>query len=119
MLLVAGELHLGDTALEVLNIGTGPAPALYAINDFYQGLRAFSAQANECQRLYTPPPRLRSIEDSRRMVSRVHNLSESRVAPLPDALGCVLGDINTGYISNVHYFFVASTQLCSLTPLLA
>ncbi len=53
------------------------------------------------------------------MVSRVHNLSESRVAPLPDALGCVLGDINTGYISNVHYFFVASTQLCSLTPLLA
>jgi hypothetical protein len=81
VLLVAGELHLGDTALEVLNIGTGPAPALYAINDFYQELRAFSAQANECQRLYTPPPRLRSIEDSRRMVSRVHNLSESRVAP--------------------------------------
>jgi hypothetical protein len=74
-----------DTALPVLDIRTGPAPALYAINDFYQGLRAFSAQANECQRLYTPPPRLRSIEDSRRMVSQVHNLSEFTGRPGPFA----------------------------------
>jgi hypothetical protein len=73
-LLRATALPVRDTALDVLDVGTGPAPALYAVNDFFEELRVFAGEANDsCRRLLTPPPRLRSIERSRAMESSREN----------------------------------------------
>ena len=83
VLLRARALPVRDTALDVLDIGTGPAPALYAFNDFFEELRQFAGEATDCQRLGTPPPRLRSIERSTAMVRFVHNLSEFTGRPGP------------------------------------
>jgi hypothetical protein len=69
--------------IDVLDVGTGPAPALYAVNDFYEELRAFGIKTSECRHMAVPPPRLRSIESSRGMVSLVHNLSEFTRRPGP------------------------------------
>jgi hypothetical protein len=82
-LLRARALPVRDTALDVLDVGTGPAPALYAFNDFFEELRVFGGEATDCRRLRTPPPRLRSIEGSRAMVRLVHNLSEFTGRPGP------------------------------------
>jgi SAM-dependent methyltransferase len=82
-LLRARELPVRDTTLDVLDVGTGPAPALYAVNDFFEELRDFAGRATDCERLHTPPPRLRSIEASRGMVRLVHNLSEFTGRPGP------------------------------------
>jgi len=83
LLLRTGALPVRDTALDVLDVGTGPAPALYAFNDFFEELRFFAGVAADCGRLRTPPPRLRSVERSKAMVRLVHNLSESTGRPGP------------------------------------
>ena len=75
VLLRSGELPVRRT-LDTIDVGTGPAPALYAINDFYEELRGFAETYCECGALRTTPPRLRSIESSRAMVHLVHVLSE-------------------------------------------
>jgi hypothetical protein len=82
-LLRFGELVLRDIAIDVLDVGTGPAPALYAVNDFYEEMREFGGRTVECNRLMVPAPRLRSIESSRGMVTLVHNLSEFTGRPGP------------------------------------
>ena len=41
-------LPLGSQGVRVLDVGTGPAPALYAIDDFYSALDRF-AQESEIQ----------------------------------------------------------------------
>ena len=79
----AGNLPVRDSPLDVLDIGTGPASALYAVNDFFEELRAYSGRTRDCQRLKTPPPRLRSIEASEGMVRLVHRLSEITSRPGP------------------------------------
>jgi hypothetical protein len=81
--LKARVLPVRESALDVLDIGTGPAPALYAVNDFFEDLRAFAKQTTECRKLDTPPPILRSIESSRAMVHFVHRLSEITARPGP------------------------------------
>lgn len=83
ILLQTQDLPIRDASLDVLDVGTGPAPALYAVNDFFEELRHFSKSSNDCKRLATPPPRLRSIENSRAMVHLVHNLSEFTGRPGP------------------------------------
>jgi len=82
-LLIAGALPVRAAPLDVLDIGTGPAPALYAVNDFLEELRTFASQTDGCEALCTPVPRLRSIESSRNMVRLVHNLSEFTGRPGP------------------------------------
>jgi hypothetical protein len=82
-LLRVGALPVRETALDVLDVGTGPAPALYAVNDFFEEMRTFATGTADCQRLHTVPPRLRSIEDSKAMIHLVHNLSEFTGRPGP------------------------------------
>jgi hypothetical protein len=82
-LLRTRNLPVRDISIDVLDVGTGPAPALYAVNDFFEELRAFAQEAGDCQRLCTPAPRLRSVEDSTAMVRLVHNLSEFTRRPGP------------------------------------
>ncbi len=60
-----------------------PAPALYAINDFYEELRTFAGESSECGALGTARPTLRSIESSMAMVHLVHVLSELTGRPGP------------------------------------
>ena len=69
-LLRARELPIRRTALDVLDVGTGPAPALYAVNDFLEELRAFAQRCPAFGELLTPFQQLRSIEASRSMVAR-------------------------------------------------
>ena len=68
-------LPLGSQGVRVLDVGTGPAPALYAIDDFYSALGRF-AQESEIQDLCIPPPELGCIENSQAMVRFMHHFSE-------------------------------------------
>ena len=68
-------LPLGSQGVRVLDIGTGPAPVLYAIEDFYNTLHAF-AQESGIQDLCIPPPELDCIENSRSMNRFMHHFSE-------------------------------------------
>lgn len=59
----------------VLDIGSGPAPVLYAAANFYRQLSRF-AQAEGIERLVTPVPELQPIELSQDMCHFFHVLSE-------------------------------------------
>lgn len=59
----------------VLDIGSGPAPALYATADFYQALDSFAVK-HEVPRLAVPQLELHPIELSDAMCHFFHNLSE-------------------------------------------
>ena len=83
VLLRSGNLPVREVPLDTIDVGTGPAPALYAINDFYEELRGFAATWPDCSSLGTAPPTLQSIEKSREMVRLVHNLSEFTGRPGP------------------------------------
>ena len=67
-------LPLGVQGVRVLDIGTGPAPTLFAISDFYSALNMFAHEAG-IQRLYLPSPELNCIEKSHRMIDFVHYFS--------------------------------------------
>ncbi len=60
-LLDAGGLPMSDKGLEVLDVGTGPGPALYAVADFYQALQEF-AREKGYEWLVTPLPKLDGVE---------------------------------------------------------
>jgi len=68
-------LPLGDQGVRTLDIGTGPAPALYAIDDFYASLGEF-AQSNKVPELTIPESRLDCIENSKEMAHFIHHFSE-------------------------------------------
>jgi len=68
-------LPLGVNGVRVLDIGTGPAPALYAIDDFYAALTEF-AEEFEISELQLPPPQLACVERSQSMVWFFHSFSE-------------------------------------------
>jgi len=70
-----GILPLGERGLDILDIGTGPALALYAADDFYQLLSRF-AKIRGIDQLQIPPPRLNCIESSQPMIHFFHNFSE-------------------------------------------
>jgi len=74
-LLDAAVLPMSDKGLEVLDVGTGPAPALFAVSDFYQALQDFASEKGYAS-LVTPFPRLNTVESSRNMVHFIHHLSE-------------------------------------------
>jgi hypothetical protein len=68
-------LPLGVNGVRILDIGTGPAPALYAIDDFYAALRAFADESGVAE-LQLPPPQLACVERSQSMVRFFHSFSE-------------------------------------------
>ncbi|MFC1714629.1 hypothetical protein ACFL6S_13260 [Candidatus Poribacteria bacterium] len=68
-------LPLSDQGINVLDIGTGPAPALYAVSDFYQALHLY-AEDVDCPELAIPQPELGSVESSYSMRHLFHILSE-------------------------------------------
>ena len=68
-------LPLGINGVRVLDIGTGPAPALYAIDDFYAALTNF-AEEFDVSELKLPPPELACVEQSESMVWFFHSFSE-------------------------------------------
>ena len=74
-LLHAGILPMRTKGVNVLDVGTGPAPSLYAIEDFYSAFLDFASE-NSIQELNTPEPTLEFIEDSRYMVWFIHHFSE-------------------------------------------
>lgn len=71
-LLDAGVLPMSDEGLEVLDIGTGPGPALYAVADFYKALQEFALKKG----LVTPLPKLDGVELISNMQHSMHNISE-------------------------------------------
>jgi hypothetical protein len=65
----------GSQGVRVLDVGTGPAPALYAVDDFYRALDEF-AQLSNVPALRLPRPELNCIERSQQMVWFFHRFSE-------------------------------------------
>lgn len=68
-------LPLGINGVRVLDIGCGPAPALYAITDFYDALTDF-AEEHGIPELKLPRPQLACVEQSPSMVHFFHEFSE-------------------------------------------
>lgn len=68
-------LPLAINGVRTLDVGAGPAPALYAIDDYYSALKDFAA-ACEIEPLMVPLPVLNTIERSQGMNSFVHRFSE-------------------------------------------
>ncbi len=69
-------LPLGQEGVRTLDIGTGPAPVLFAIDDFYSSLREY-AEKKEINELIIPPPALDSVELSSSMAQFLHHFAES------------------------------------------
>jgi hypothetical protein len=74
-LLDAAVLPMSDKGLEVLDVGTGPAPALFAVSDLYQALQDFASEKGYAS-LVTPFPHLNTVESSSNMVRFTHHFSE-------------------------------------------
>jgi hypothetical protein len=70
-----GYLPLARWGVRVLDVGTGPAPVLYAVNDFYRSLTHF-AEAHEILTLQLPSPELSAVEGSQGMRRFIHYFSE-------------------------------------------
>jgi hypothetical protein len=68
-------LPLGTRGVKTLDVGTGPAPALYAIGDFYRSLTEFGERF-KIPPLQIPAPELDSVERSQPMIWFFHNFSE-------------------------------------------
>lgn len=68
-------LPLGSRGVLVLDVGTGPACSLYAIDDFYQALREWANEAG-VEELVIPSSELHCIEQSHSMVWFFHRFSE-------------------------------------------
>jgi hypothetical protein len=69
-----GRLPLG-AGVAVLDVGTGPAPALYAISDFYMLLRQFGDEQS-IPELSVQGTKLHAIEESPSWLRFVHHFSE-------------------------------------------
>lgn len=68
-------LPLGINGVRVLDIGSGPAAALYAITDFYDALTDFAVE-HGIPELKLPRPELACVEQSPAMVHFFHGFSE-------------------------------------------
>src|SRR5712692_4316944 len=74
-LLKEAVLPMSENELEVLDVGTGPAPVLYAISDFYQLLQKFTHEKGYPS-LGIPFPELSSVESSRELEQFIYAFSE-------------------------------------------
>ncbi len=70
-----GVLPVGTNELKILDLGTGPGNALFALHDLYQDINAF-AKVNE-PRLETQVEALRYVEQSHEMRGFLTRFSES------------------------------------------
>ncbi|MFJ5836618.1 hypothetical protein ACIQGO_07570 [Streptomyces shenzhenensis] len=71
----AGHLPIRRRQLSVLEIGAGPAPALYAVHDFYDDL-ALWAQATKQQVEFAPATAMRALDRGPAWSRLLHQLSE-------------------------------------------
>jgi hypothetical protein len=69
-------LPLAIHGVRTLDVGTGPAPVLFAVSDFYRELDRF-ANARGVPSLQLPPPELNSVEASSAMERYVHHFCEA------------------------------------------
>lgn len=89
-LLVAGHLPLRRSRLSVMEVGAGPAPALFAVRDFYDDLRAFIA-TSELGVDAGPARILHAIDRGPAWSWLLHRFSEELYArQSPEADGSVL-----------------------------
>jgi hypothetical protein len=72
----AADLPLARHGVRTLDVGTGPAPVLFAVNDFYGALSQYAGGAG-IDDLRLPPPELDSLEGSQAMESYVHRFCEA------------------------------------------
>jgi ribosomal protein RSM22 (predicted rRNA methylase) len=70
-----GDLPLARYGVRTLDVGTGPAPVLYAVNDFYNALTRF-AETHQIEPLRLPMPDLYAVEGSHQMAQFFHQFSE-------------------------------------------
>jgi ribosomal protein RSM22 (predicted rRNA methylase) len=75
-LFTAGHLPLRRKRMSVLEVGAGPSPAAYAVTDFYQDLRAWSASLGEPDVDIRPVTDLMVLDRGPAWGHLVHNLSE-------------------------------------------
>lgn len=68
-------LPLAARGVRTLDVGTGPAPTLYAVDDFYAALGEY-VQISGVEELYIPAPTLDCIERSSAMAHFMHLFSE-------------------------------------------
>jgi hypothetical protein len=69
------DLPLARYGVRTLDVGTGPAPVLYAVNDFYGALTRF-AETFRIEPLRLPMPQLYAVEGSLGMAQFFHQFSE-------------------------------------------
>ncbi len=74
-LLKAGVLPMRDSGIDILDVGTGPAPSIYAVQDFYRELVYFGQQ-QKIKELLTPLPNLEIVESNYYMCFFIHLFSE-------------------------------------------
>lgn len=77
VLLKAGIVPMRDKGIDVVDVGVGPGPALFATSDFYGQLAEY-AREHQVAGLETPLPGLRAFEASWRMGLMMHWISELR-----------------------------------------
>jgi hypothetical protein len=77
-----GHLPMRDSEVRVLDVGTGPAPCLYAFQDFYDQIRGF-ANFRRLTELHLNPPVLNCVEQSPAMERFMHHFSERTLRPRP------------------------------------
>jgi hypothetical protein len=92
VLLRAGVLPMRDSGIDILDVGAGPGPALFASSDFYEQLAEY-AKKHSIAGLATPQPKLHAAEASARMGHVMHWISElsNRRGPHQRRLGSFHG----------------------------
>lgn len=89
-LFIAGHLPLRRNRLSIMEVGAGPAPALFAVRDFYDDLRAFIA-TSELGVVTASARILHAIDRGPAWSRLLHQLSEELYARKgPEADGSVL-----------------------------
>lgn len=77
-----GALPLGTEGIRILDVGTGPAPTAYAIEDFYGLLREFGSK-EDIATFSSQKTDLHIIECSQAMLRFIHYFSEYTKRPGP------------------------------------
>ena len=92
VLLRAGVLPMRDSGIDILDVGAGPGPALFASSDFYEQLAEY-AKEHSIAGLATPQPKLHAVEASPSMGRVMHWISElsNRRGPHQRRLGSFQG----------------------------
>jgi hypothetical protein len=92
VLLRTGVLPMRDSGIDILDVGAGPGPALFASSDFYDQLTEY-AEKHSIAGLATPQPKLHALEASPSMGHVMHWISElsNRKGPHQRRLGSFQG----------------------------